>query len=101
MHTGNLLAPHTSPSTSGSAAITRIYWAAYARYLREHAAADAAARTADTGEPHTSDPMVVRIAALCDSTAALCPDLPNPSLETLVTRALAVRPAASTVVVRP
>ena len=69
-----------------------IDWAACARSLREHAAADAAARTADTGRPHRQDQSVLSVASSCD-TAAYSPGRPNPRLEKLVADALASRPA--------
>lgn len=74
--------------------MTRVDWAQHARRLREHAAADAERCTADTGEAHTPDPTIMRIATLCAATAVLCPDQPNMLLEHLAARALAVRPAA-------
>lgn len=74
--------------------MTRVDWAENARRLREHAAADAERRTADTGEAHKPDPAVMRIAASCDA-ATYCPDRPNPRLEKQVAAALATRPAAS------
>ena len=73
--------------------MTRVDWTEHARRLREHAADDAQRRTADTGQPHTPDPIVLRIAALCSETAALCPTLPNPALEQLAVRALTTKPA--------
>lgn len=68
-----------------------IDWAARARSLREHAEADAAARTAETGRPHRQDQDVLSVASSCD-TAAYSPTRPNPRLETLVTKTLATRP---------
>lgn len=71
--------------------MTRVIWAENARLLREHAAAAAAVRAAVTGRLSEPDPAVLRLAALCDGTAALCPDLPNPVLEKLVREVLVER----------
>ncbi|MDQ1178671.1 hypothetical protein [Rhodococcus sp. SORGH_AS_0301] len=72
--------------------MTRVDWAGHARRLREHAEADAAARTAETGQPHRPDQNVLRVASSCD-TAAYSPDRPNPRLERLVADTLAATPA--------
>lgn len=72
--------------------MARIDWADYARRLREHAEADAAARIAETGQPHRPDQDVLRVASSCD-TAAYSPDRPNPRLEKLVADTLAARPS--------
>ena len=72
--------------------VAGIDWAAHARRLREHATADALARTEETGKPHRPDQNVMSVASSCD-TAAYSPGRPNPRLEKLVADALASRPA--------